>query len=278
MFGDINTLLTGLLIALFSTKGAALAIAFIILVMAFAIVFSVYVARVRPLLSALYLSVTDFPSVVNLADLAEVDALMIRPGKARFRLRHAWNAYRAGFVLSPDGHLRSGAPAWEVFAQVSPETSILGWWANVFVGIGLIMTFLGVVAALSEATSVLGSSSDPNVMQTALSGLLTITATKFWTSIAGVAASIIMRVYERRWTVRIEKLVDDLCIRIDQRIPPITPGMLAGEQFAEVRAQTKLLAEMRDSLAALAAQEIQGGVRGRPAAEFHAISTPAANS
>jgi len=278
LFGDINTLVTGLLIALFSTKGAALAIAFGILVMAFAIVFSVYVARVRPLLSALYLSVTDFPSVVNLADLAEVDALMIRPGKARFRLRHAWNAYRAGFVLSPDGHLRSGAPAWEVFAQVSPETSILGWWANVFVGIGLIMTFLGVVAALSEATGVLGSSSDPNVMQTALSGLLTITATKFWTSIAGVAASIIMRVYERRWTVKIERLVDDLCIRIDQRIPPITQGMLAGEQFAEIRAQTKLLAEMRDSLAALAAQDTQVAGRGRPAAELHSISTPAAKS
>jgi hypothetical protein len=129
---------------------------------------------------------------------------------------------------------------------------------------------LGVVAALSEATSVLGSSSDPNVMQSALSGLLTITATKFWTSIAGVSASIIMRIYERRWTVKIEKLVDDLCIRVDQRIPPITPGMLAGEQFAEVRAQTQLLTEIRDSLAA------QRGAR--PAAELHAISTPAAKS
>jgi hypothetical protein len=76
--------------------------------------------------------------------------------------------------------------------------------------------------------------------------------------------------------VKIERLVDDLCIRIDQRIPPVTQGMLAGEQFAEIRAQTKLLAEMRDSLAALAAQETHG--RGRPAAELHAISTPAAKS
>jgi hypothetical protein len=115
-------------------------------------------------------------------------------------------------------------------------------------------------------------------MQTALSGLLTITATKFWTSIAGVAASIIMRIYERRWTVKVEKLVDDLCIRVDQRIPPITQGMLAGEQFAEVRAQTQLLVEIRDSLAALAAQDTPAGARGRPAAEIHAIATPAAKS
>jgi hypothetical protein len=273
LIADINTAVTGLLIALFSTKGAALGIAFLILLMAFGILVSVYLARIRPLVNALYLSVTDFPSVVNLADLAEVDALMIRPGKARWRLRHAWNAYRAGFVLSPDGHLRSGSPAWEVFAQVSPETQVLGWWANLFVGIGLIMTFLGVVAALSEATSVLGVSSDPNVMQAALSGLLTITATKFWTSIAGVAASILMRIYERRWTSRIERLVDDLCIRIDQRIPPVTQGMLAGEQFAEIRAQTKLLAEIRDSLAALAAED-----GDRPTAELHALATPAAKS
>jgi hypothetical protein len=252
LIADLNTLVTGLLIALFSTKGAALGIALIILLMAFGILLSVYVTRIRPLISALYLSVTDFPSVVNLADLAEVDALMI---------------------LSPDGHLRSGSPAWEVFAQVSPETQVLGWWANLFVGIGLIMTFLGVVAALSEATSVLGSSSDPNVMQTALSGLLTITATKFWTSIAGVAASIIMRIYERRWTMRIERLVDDLCIRIDQRIPPVTQGMLAGEQLAEIKAQTRLLAEVRDSLERLADQG-----RERPAAELHALPNTAAKS
>jgi hypothetical protein len=110
-------------------------------------------------------------------------------------------------------------------------------------------------------------------MQTALSGLLTITATKFWTSIAGVAASIIMRIYERRWTMRIERLVDDLCIRIDQRIPPVTQGMLAGEQLAEIKAQTRLLAEVRDSLERLADQG-----RERPAAELHALPNTAAKS
>jgi hypothetical protein len=253
--GALNEAVTALLIALFSTKGAALAIACLILLAAVFILVTVYFTRVAPLTRALFSSVADFPSVVNLSDLSEVDALMIRPGKARWRLRHAWQAYRSGFVMSPDGHLRSGVPAWEVFADVSPETQVLGWWSNLFVAIGLIMTFLGVVAALSEATSVLGTSSDPNVMQAALSGLLTITATKFWTSIAGVAASVLMRVYERRWTARVARLVDDLCIRIDQRIPPMTISILAGEQLAQIRAQTQLLIEIRDHLAQMTVDE-----------------------
>ncbi len=248
LFTYLNSFITRLLISLFSTSGVALGLATIILLCAVGILISVYISRVRPLQRSLFTAITDFPKIVDLKDLSTVDGLMTRPGRKNWRLGQAWSEYRSDFVLSAEGRLRSGAPAWHTFEAVSPETQVLGWWSNLFVAIGLILTFLGVVAALSEATSALGSSSDAAVMQGALSGLLTITATKFWTSIAGVGASVLMRIFERRWTSRIERLIEDLCRIIDQRVVPVTPGILAGEQLAEIRVQTQLLLEMRDAL------------------------------
>ena len=126
---------------------------------------------------------------------------------------------------------------------------MLGWWSNLFVAIGLIFTFLGVVAALSEATSVLGTgNASTATMQAALSGLLTITATKFWTSIAGILASVILRICERRWSTRIDEAVEDLCEIIDARIPPVSPGMLAGEQLNELKRQTEMLGAIKAAL------------------------------
>jgi hypothetical protein len=258
LFAYLNTSITHLLIALFSTTGAALMLATIILLCAIGILIAVYYTRVGPLQRSLFVAITDFPKIVDIKDLTVVDGLMTRPGRKNWRLGQAWSEYRSGFLLSSDGHLRSGAPAWHTFEAVSPETAVLGWWSNLFVAIGLILTFLGVVAALSEATSALGSSNDAAVMQGALSGLLTITATKFWTSIAGVFASVLMRIFERRWTQRIERMIEDLCRIIDQRVMPVTPGIIAGEQLAEIRAQTKLLTEMRDAL-------VGGAQRAEPA-------------
>ncbi len=252
LFSFLNGYITHVLIGLFSTTGAALGLASVIILCAIGILISVYLSRVKPLTSSLHTAILDFPKVVSMDQLGVVDGLMIRPGRKNWRLGQAWQEYRSDFVLSAKGELRSGQPAWHTFSAVSPETQVLGWWANLFVAIGLIFTFLGVVAALSEATGVLQTSNDAGAMQGALSGLLTITATKFWTSIAGVFASVLMRIFERRWTARIDRLLEDLCRTVDFRIPPVTPGILAGEQLAEIRAQTQLLAEMRDSLLRLA--------------------------
>jgi hypothetical protein len=247
--GDLNAAITGLLIALFSTKGAALGLATLILLAAVGILIGVYFTRVVPIRKAVQRRIIDFPRTVEPAGLEPLSAMMSQPGKQSFNLERAWAAFRSALLLTPDGQLRSGAPAWTVFNVVTSETQVLGWWSNLFVAIGLIFTFLGVVAALSEATNVLGTGgANTAVMQAALSGLLTITATKFWTSIAGILASVILRIFERRWSSRIDEAVEDLCEIIDVRIPPVSPGMLAGEQLNEMKRQTEMLAEIRDAL------------------------------
>ena len=245
----LNDALTGLLIALFSTKGVALALAGAILLAAIMILIGVYFSRVVPIRKAVTRRIVDFPRTVAPSELEAVSSVMARPDRQSFNLERAWAAFRSSLTFTPQGELRSGAPAWTVFNIVTSETGVLGWWSNLFVAIGLIFTFLGVVAALSEATSVLGQgNASTATMQAALSGLLTITATKFWTSIAGILASVILRICERRWSSRIDEAVEDLCEIIDARIPPVSPGMLAGEQLNELKRQTEVLGAIKAAL------------------------------
>ena len=245
----LNTALTGILIALFSTPGAALGLAGCILFAMVLILFGVYFSRVVPIRKAVQRRIIDFPRTVAPSEIEQVSAIMSRPDKQSFNLERAWAAFRSSLTFTPTGELRSGAPAWTTFNIVTSETGVLGWWSNLFVAIGLIFTFLGVVAALSEATSVLSQKgASTATMQLALSGLLTITATKFWTSIAGIFASVILRICERRWSSRIDEAVEDLCEIIDARIPPVSPGMLAGEQLNEMKRQTDLLAAISTAL------------------------------
>ena len=245
----LNDALTHLLIVLFSTKGVALALAGAILLAAILILFGVYFSRVIPIRKAVTRRIVDFPRTVAPSEIDQVSAIMGRPDRQSFNLERAWAAFRSSLTFTPQGELRSGAPAWTVFNIVTSETGVLGWWSNLFVAIGLIFTFLGVVAALSEATSVLGTGgASTATMQAALSGLLTITATKFWTSIAGILASVILRIFERRWASRIDEAVEDLCEIIDARIPPVSPGMLAGEQLNELKRQTEVLGAIKSAL------------------------------
>ena len=245
----LNTALTGLLITIFSTPGAALGLAGIILLAAVTILFGVYFSRVVPIRKAVHRRIVDFPRTVAPSEIEVVSGIMARPDRQSFNLERAWAAFRSSLTFTPSGELRSGAPAWTTFNIVTSETGVLGWWSNLFVAIGLIFTFLGVGAALSEATSVLSAKgASTAAMQGALSNLLSITATKFWTSIAGILASVILRICERRWSTRVDEAVEDLCEIIDARIPPVSPGMLAGEQLNEMKRQTELLAAISTAL------------------------------
>jgi len=67
------------------------------------------------------------------------------------------------------------------------------------------LTFLGIIAALVGAVTAMGGGADMARMQSALIGLLTITAAKFWTSMGGVLASIILRWVDRRWHSKVQR-------------------------------------------------------------------------
>ncbi len=72
-----------------------------------------------------------------------------------------------------------------------------------FVGIGLLLTFVGLVFALYKAGAA-ASAGDADIMASEMAGLLRIATFKFSTSIAGLAASIVLSIFFRWFFVLIE--------------------------------------------------------------------------
>lgn len=235
----------GLLIALFSRPGSALLLAMGIFAFAMAVLAATWWSRVRPMSSALMkrleaLSLVGQGSPANLAQafatgLARVDLAMMSRSPAVPQLPQSWMEYRQTFVeLEPDV-ISASSHADEYFQGAGAPGRALEWWANIFVAIGLLFTFLGIVAALSQATRAIQAGASAEAMQAALSQLLDIAAAKFWTSVAGIAASLVLRIVGRRWRDRLEAEEEELCETLDACVAHISPQSVSLLQLRELR-------------------------------------------
>lgn len=149
-------------------------------------------------------------------------------------LELGWAHYRSQLTETEDGRLAASVHAATVFEPADRPARSLEWWANLLVAVGLTITFVGIVAALSEATSAMAEGGGA-AMQTALIGLLTIAATKFWTSIAGVLGSIILRLVARRRRLAIENMEARFFATLDGLVRFAPPEKVMLEQLAVLR-------------------------------------------
>jgi len=111
---------------------------------------------------------------------------------------------------------------------------------NYLVGIGLLFTFMGLVAALYFASAGVAASSIQDA-QASLRELLAAATFKFVTSIAGLGASILYSSREKTQLYRLGQRLDALCTALEQRLVPVTPEYLGTVQLAEMRSQSTLL-------------------------------------
>lgn len=156
-------------------------------------------------------------------------------GKAPAALVLGWANYRS-LLVDNEGHgFLTSIRAAEAFDRLDEPARSLEWWANILVAVGLVVTFLGIVAALSEATAAMASAGGGANMQSALMGLLAIAATKFWTSIAGVLASIILRVVARFRRKSIESVEAGLFVALDGCVQFMPPEKVSLEQLKSLK-------------------------------------------
>lgn len=111
---------------------------------------------------------------------------------------------------------------------------------NYLVGLGLLFTFAGLVAALYFASAGVAAASIQEA-QGALRHLLAAATFKFMTSIAGLGASIVYSSREKTQLYRLGHRLDALCTALEQRLVPVTPEYLGTVQLAEMRNQSMLL-------------------------------------
>ncbi|HSA79384.1 MAG TPA: hypothetical protein VLE23_01095 [Geminicoccaceae bacterium] len=106
---------------------------------------------------------------------------------------------------------------------------------NYLVGLGLLFTFVGLVAALYFASAGVAAASVQDA-QGALRDLLAAATFKFATSIAGLGASIAYSWREKSQLYRVGQRLERLCTALDQRLVPVTPEWLGVLQLDELKA------------------------------------------
>ena len=113
-------------------------------------------------------------SMISIAQMMEAEA------PEALALRRTWEEYRETIV----------DPSAEVPPELGPARTLLpqswvtghrglNWFANIFIAIGLLITFLGIIAALST----LDFSGDTAAMQDKLNSLMKVAGAKFWASV-----------------------------------------------------------------------------------------------
>jgi DNA anti-recombination protein RmuC len=119
---------------------------------------------------------------------------------------------------------------------------------NYFVGVGLLFTFLGLVAAIYFAKDGVASS-DVKAAQESLKNLLNAATFKFLTSIAGLGSSIVLSFLYRTQIQSLQHSFDKLCQALERGMVFVTPEMIATSQLFELEKQTSELKKFNTDFA-----------------------------
>ncbi len=185
--------------------------------------------------------------------LPQIDSVL---GRQRL-LRSGWTRYRLGLVPATvgDGELwRARASASRFYSlgaleQAGLDLKLYQALPNYFIGIGLMLTFLGLVAALYFASQGVASA-DVKDAQVALGALLQAATFKFLTSIAGLFGSLVLSIGCRILTIELGRRAERLARMLDDRVPVLDPA----EQGAQ---QLKLLEQLPGVLAQRFGEELE---------------------
>lgn len=143
---------------------------------------------------------------------------------------------------------------------------------NLLVGLGLLFTFVGLVAALHFASGGVRSA-DVAVAQAALGDLLAAATFKFATSIAGLGSSILFSWREKAQLHRVQARILRFCHALEARTVPITAESVALAQLEELRQQSGDLQRMaRDRIGELPEVVVQAA-RDEVRAAFEPLRT-----
>ncbi len=143
--------------------------------------------------------------------------------------------------------------------------------SNLLVGIGLLLTFIGLVAALTFATcgisdsitgglaTICGHTGKAGQLDAAIKDLLHAASLKFWTSVAGLGCSLMLRVFYEIQHSRIRDMLQKINAGIERGLQFVTPEYLAIEHLREAREQSTAMKRFSQDLAMSLAKEIQIG-------------------
>lgn len=141
-------------------------------------------------------------------------------------LTHVWREYKETMTRHdrPDGTSvwQNTKRPQEYFSSTSilkqaGGMSSLDFWPSIFIGIGLLFTFMGLIAAIDTAGMAIGKSGgDVYGVMIAIEQMLSIASLKFSTSVAGIACSIGITWSSNSMQTKVSKNLSELHDRIER--------------------------------------------------------------
>ena len=122
---------------------------------------------------------------------------------------------------------------------------------NVFVGIGLTITFLGLIAALSVATNLTDD------LEGAIEGLLAASSAKFYTSLFALFSSILLTIYLRYIDKVRDKAFDEISKKLESIVVYLSEARIALDQVEILKNQSLQLENFNTDLAVRLGESIQ---------------------
>ena len=186
------------------------------------------------------------------------------PGKSSARIRHAWEEFCESVFTAKDEEEKilayNTVPPEHFFAPEKLGMTFAAFrsLANYFVGVGLLLTFFGLAAALFEANKSIGG--DVEEAQNALGALLNAATLKFMTSIAGLLSSIVLSVFVLAASRHVSRLCASICEELEARVQFAVQEHFAMMQLRELRKQTAALESFSTDLAVSIAKRIEAPV------------------
>ena len=105
-----------------------------------------------------------------------------------------------------------------------------------FVSTGLVLTFLGLIAALRESgQTILLAGQDPQLLQLSLSDLLRIASAKFIMSLAGLVASIVLGFYMHILDARANSALSQLASIVEGKVKMVSPERTLANILSAIR-------------------------------------------
>ena len=222
-----------------------------------------YIAAVRARVIALKsaLGQDANPDAERLAfsqNYSDVQAAFQATGPGAQVLIEAWRELRETFVDESASTILNTTRPFAFFHKAELRLTQLQFWSNIFVGIGLILTFLGLIVALRTAAH--GMQGGVAEAQGALTTLLVVAAAKFFTSVGGIGASVWLRFAEHGLSHKISVETRSLSTLLERGLVFIPPQRLAAQQLEELREQTAQLKYFNQDVAFQLADRIHAGV------------------
>jgi len=132
------------------------------------------------------------------------------------------------------------------------------------IGLGLVLTFFGLVAALIHAGLKIGSTADSNDVMEAIRALLSTAGAKFFASIGGVAGSLIQTILMNRLKHGVEEKLKTFNDQLEGLLTFASLERIAADQYGHAKRQTARLEEMGTEITLAIGQRIETAMLQMP--------------